>query len=380
MKIAAICALPKLNPGMLSVDAALSAVLERNGIEADVQYFSLRPAHVSEAGSSRFQARTYAALSDSSVFEDFDTVLIWGDFLHASAFHDDMVLHLKRSAPDLTARELKDHIYRNLLLEGAPESILRKTICFGGSIYINDARDDWDERYRAAVSRLYSTARLVLKRDPLSAAFAQQYGAPGSALGVDAAFLLDRMEDRAPGDTGIVGYSFGRGVGASRLATLQARWFVHLCRRKAKLAKAVDLKWLERDPVQPMASLEAKLHQIKRCAFVVTDTYHCAINAWREGVPAICIGYGTEDPTDPLSEKKKELLYSMLNARQFYVFAERLMAGKAGREAGRVVSLLNEGSTAAAVKRNIDVASIRSEGLLADALRAPHDGVGSARG
>src|SRR5690606_36211726 len=114
------------------------------------------------------------------------------------------------------------------------------------------------------------------------------------------------------------------------------------CQRKAKLSKAVDLEWLERDPVQPTASLEAKLRQIRRCAFVITDTYHCAINAWREGVPAICIGYGTEEPKDPLSEKKKELLYSTFNARQFYVFAENLTAGTAFGEARRIVSLLSD--------------------------------------
>lgn len=370
MNLAAICALPKLNPGMLSVDAALAAVLERNDIRANVHYFSLRPGHVSNAGSSRFGARTYAALADSPDFEAFDAILIWGDFLHAAAFHDDMVRHVQRAAPELAAPHIKDRIYRNLLLEGASEATLRKTICYGGSIYLNDARDDWDERYRSAVGRLYSTARLVLKRDPLSAAFAQQYGAPGPALAVDAAFLLDRMDDAGKEHPGMVGYSFGRGVGASRLATLQARWFVHLCQRQARLPKAVDLKWLERDPDRPMASLEAKLEQIRRCAFVVTDTYHCAINAWREGVPAVCIGYGTEAPKDPLSEKKKELLYSMLNARQFYVFAENLTASAAFGEARRIVSLLGDGSLAAAVRKNIAVATARSERLLVDALRA----------
>lgn len=369
MKIAAICALPLTNPGMLSVDTALGDVLRRHGIRAQVDYFCGLEGHVSDGGSSRFSARTYKALEAVDQLEAYDRIIIWGDFLQSRQYLKDIaairferIERESQSEADAYARAL-------FLLDQLPDSQMSKVICFGGSIYLNGPSDDWNGDYRRAVSRLYRSARLVLVRDPISAAFAQQYGAEGQVLGVDPSFLLEPHPQALPATRRVVGYSFGRAIRRERLKRFfYARRFVALCRRHAGLEHELHLDWLAGDEERPLAYLESKIDQLRQCLFVVTDTYHCAINAWREGVPAICLGYGSEHASDTLSEKKIELLYSMLNARQFYVFVERIGWRWGHSRARSAVAAALDVGTVESVKRNIDSAGRRAEEALVGAL------------
>ena len=57
-----------------------------------------------------------------------------------------------------------------------------------------------------------------------------------------------------------------------------------------------------------------------RC--IITDTYHVCVNAWRMGIPAICIGEGGGKVSTSINDKKKEILYDMYGARRFYLFLE----------------------------------------------------------
>jgi hypothetical protein len=58
---------------------------------------------------------------------------------------------------------------------------------------------------------------------------------------------------------------------------------------------------------------------------VVTDPYHCALNAMREGKPTICIGLGAQHPYKAIDDKKKELFYLCFNIKPFYLFLESLL-------------------------------------------------------
>lgn len=73
---------------------------------------------------------------------------------------------------------------------------------------------------------------------------------------------------------------------------------------------------------------------------MVTDTDHCCVNTWREGLPAFCIGHGAQHSSGTLTEKKKELLFMMFNARRFYLFAENIAAAPGQDHAARQARML----------------------------------------
>jgi hypothetical protein len=74
------------------------------------------------------------------------------------------------------------------------------------------------------------------------------------------------------------------------------------------------------------------LARLGRYAFVVTDTYHVCLNAWRAGVPAICIGDALPNPQGydvstgwyGAWRDKRHVFYAMHDAMEFYLFAEEL--------------------------------------------------------
>jgi hypothetical protein len=90
-------------------------------------------------------------------------------------------------------------------------------------------------------------------------------------------------------------------------------------------AGVVNIDWNRKQNTASFVKLANKIDAIRGCKVVVTDTYHCAINSWREGVPAICIGMGAEHAILAIGDKKKELMYLSFNMADLYVFSERLM-------------------------------------------------------
>jgi hypothetical protein len=99
--------------------------------------------------------------------------------------------------------------------------------------------------------------------------------------------------------------------------------------------------------------------------------HHLAVNSWREGVPAICIGMGAETRAGTLSDKKKELFYAACGARPFYVFIERLRGENwPAAEAGRLAQLLARPDLAQAVTGRLRSHARAVEAELAAALKS----------
>jgi hypothetical protein len=374
VKIAVVSAYPiGFNTGMFSSDLALRSFLARHNIEAELTTFSIGPdltipRHGAEGGQL-----TYHSLSRWEQLSNFDRIVFWGDFLHSRRLHlQDMPWMTQNSAMSISPEELDERVFSGLLLEAAPDAVLEKTICFGGTIYINSLADAGDRRYTAALTRLFSTARLVLMRDPVSAALAAHYGAMGAALGVDCALLLQpfgALDWTHNGSASkAIGFSFGRGPAKRKSTTRLMHQLVEGLGRHLQLADRVPLEWLRANEAAPLADLVGKLEKMHRSAVIVTDTYHCAVNAWREGVPAICIGMGAEHPAGTLADKKKELFLGMFGATDYYVFSESLRKwGGVRSTIRRLEPVLEHAPT---VIRTIRQAAGRAEVQLAQALRA----------
>lgn len=169
-----------------------------------------------------------------------------------------------------------------------------------------------------------------MMRDPISASLAMQYsGRRESSAGCDAAYLLTDFDGFSPelehtndSNDGLrIGYSFGRIVRRSPENAPALRNFVERVADKAGASDIVNINWLSGSP-NLISRLRKKLDQIRTCDLIITDTYHCAVNSWREGTPAICIGKGLQGASNSLSDKKKEIMYHDFGMSDYYVYFE----------------------------------------------------------
>lgn len=313
-RIALLCAYNTANTGMFTVDFAARAFLANHpaAAAAEVTHFTVEGDYATRSGDASIAYRRLRSLGE---LEEFDAIIHWGDFLHARRYYlTDLYGRQLRATPGTTpaqARRRTSPLANLLIMHRAPDHILRRTICFGGSIYINSRADEADSLYRAAIGRLYAKAALVTLRDPVSAHFAHRYAGPaaGPTFGVDCAFLLKPTPGFAwtPGPripARRLGFSFGRNLSRSRDSATAMRRFAETLARRFGFAELRDIAWLEGIGPDAARDVAGKLAAIGSCDAIVTDTYHCAVNAWREGVPALCIGLGADHPGHTLSEKK----------------------------------------------------------------------------
>ena len=123
-------------------------------------------------------------------------------------------------------------------------------------------------------------------------------------------------------------------------------------------------------PPEAPRSVDTILSELSGYRYIITDTYHLAVNAWRMGIPAICIGMAVDTSQHSLSDKKKEILYEMIGARRFYTYSERLRIGGNGFAcAKQAVAALRDESLIDEVIANIRAHQETSRERLGVALR-----------
>lgn len=361
--IAMICAhLPGRNTGMATVDLAGWHLLRRAFPDVAVTAYTIESGAVRAYAPDEL-AIPYRPLQDHAA-EAFaaDVILYWGDFLHAPGhWKYDLVPRIVRDriAPDAAAA--RDLPYRLHLLEDAAPDVRRRAMIFGGTVITNAVAEQMDARYRSAFEALMREARGIFFRDPISAAHAARFRPGQPTLGTDCALLLEdadipTLSGQPPArPSGSVGVYFGRSrltiamLAFARLAAsrsgLHARWLPWL---GSRWKSAFQAKALGFDPPGEAAAPAEVLADLRKCDAVITDTYHLCVNAWRMGIPAICVGRGAERSDSTINSKKKEIFYAMHGASDFYVFQENLRT-PAGirREAERAAALLKSGSAQA---------------------------------
>lgn len=409
-KIAVISASPpcNTNTGMLTVELA-AASLQQQFTEVEFHWFTFPP-----TPKKKLNAFVDAALLGNIKFKllpdcleeiyEYDIIFFWGDFLNARSW-------LLKSGP----LQLKEHGYepeetwdimaRCMLLRDAPTEVLERTIIFGGTILPDKQSDQEDENYRIPFTRLVSKCHKVWMREPISAArVAMLRNDQHNCLGVDAALLLPRDSafhlPVSKWSEKIARDQIGLFVGSRSPTTKDLFPFVK------ELAQyfSADLDWLpwfERSPYEPQSifdlvkesaksvlplSAQKKIEEFKRRSsrtshklssdlksqtfrqgdyvfgdllrqlsnykFVVTDTYHICINAWRLGVPAICLGL--EQPNiysngGTLTDLKKYIFYLTYQATDLYFTPKQLEDPAA---ASRAISVI-ESSQAEAITNRI---------------------------
>jgi polysaccharide pyruvyl transferase WcaK-like protein len=318
MKIAFICAFPaSSNPGMVSVDLAVESVKSRLDPNIEIDRFCAWRGFEKQ-GLIPLNYRCYSSIDQ---LQSYDLIVFWGDFLHWRGYaYKDFLTRGRGKIKDFDDQDIIDQWYQMYLFENQPE-LQQRTIVVGGTFYAMGVEDMADQRYMLALTNLYKNSKLTLMRDLASANFVSQLtNNDRSNFGCDCAALLEVdhvMEYDSTVDLSCVSYSLGRSGHGTKLKRLVDSVADGLG------STAVDLNWLEKG-VGVDRTLE-KISQIKQSRALVTDIYHCAITAWREGIPVICIGQGANRVTSTLSDKKKELLHMQIFSMQNYIYLEEIL-------------------------------------------------------
>lgn len=379
--IAVFCALPPdRNTGMATVDLAAVSLLKRLAPEAEITLYAYgKPGpNAYREGQLPFH---YRQVSDhKGPFFAADLIIFWGDFLHARSYWTvDQEGWGRQTMP---FEDFAQYVFLTQL----PPAALRKVIVYGSTLITNEARDHLDAAYYAQFTRLFSRAGAVLLRDALSAAKVSPLRGGEATLGCDCAFLLEDDDLRQvrgftpAAERNGIGVFFGRSPDKGRMmlfSRLLGRalgqrcrwlpWFVWgRARRRDRwgyLAYGYAIRAADADT-------GAILSQLSGCRYIVTDTYHLCVNAWRMGIPAICIGEGARAADHSLGDKKKEVLYEMYGARRFYVYAESLRSLRGCfAEARRAAEVLADAAPADAVRATISDHQAMATRRLSAAIR-----------
>jgi len=362
MKIAVICAFPAgLNAGMLSVDLALTHTLSKISINIEVTRFCAESELIIPFKNNFIY---YCHLENKSQLEKFDRIIYWGDFLHWIGYGmQDYLIRQSRRNDNLTNEQIIDNWFELFLLEYSPK-LQKKSIIFGTTIYGLNASQISNPRYFKALKNLYTNARLVQMRDIFSANFVSQISPSQSAtFGCDCALLVDSTElvlEKITEKSGYIAYSFERSNGSLALIAW-TRQIAQLCNKKIYY-----LPWLDNSGY---AGLQTKLDIIKGADYIITDIYHLSVSALREGIPTLCVGRGTLDIQNSLSEKKKEIFFGQAFAYQNYIYFENLLdAMKSNYEtmqlANKCVNILQDNNSNAIIFNSLkEQASLASKRL-----------------
>jgi hypothetical protein len=375
-----LCAVPpERNTGMVTVDLSGVNLLKRHFPNAEIVLFGwgVMGPYAYREGEVPFDYRDI--LTHSHNYLNADLRVIWGDFLQ-SAVH---------WLPDPSTWDQPvdldpNNISRITFLKDAHDEILRRTIVFGSTIITNQAKDQLEPIYSNAFKDFITRAGGILFRDALSAAKVAPYRGGEQTLGMDCAFLLQnedllQLKGFKPAEQRSgVGVFFGRSPGPLKLLSFSrmvARALGEECswlpwfwsrRRLRFLGRLFGYQLKNAHPLPGEL-----LSQLSGYRFIVTDTYHLCINAWRMGIPAICIGMGADALGGTLADKKKEILYEMYNARAFYVFGENLATYRGRKvQAAAAAKTLSDDRLISAVFDNLQVHISSASNRLRSALDA----------
>jgi hypothetical protein len=388
-----------INPGMVTVDLAAASVLKRIAPSATPSWYTLHLPNQFGPVHPYLNPRELP-FAWQPLVEHFDevcghdVVLLWGDFLQARHyFVEDAAARLVLgSGRRMSATQALDTLYRCLLFRDAAPEVLSKIFIYGSSILFNRQTDYSADRYGEYVSRLLRHCGGVWARDPISAAKIQHLRQDYTSmfLGTDAAFLL-RDDDLASLSTtswiGAAPFSdrVGLFVGARTRAPRTLLRFVQQVAQRLEL----HLEWLPWFPVHEwlragnlrrwsnpvMATSVANrrrkidrlmtrgigysagdlLAAIGQYRFIVTDTYHLCVNAWRAGRPAICFG-NSELASKPqtLADYKKRVLYEMYDASDFYFSTSSLESAASKKQTmEKMLKLMSDDSIARPISERI---------------------------
>jgi hypothetical protein len=364
---------------MTSVDLAFAGIAQTIGADR-VTYWRLwdQTEWLSPPGGSTRTKEGYFADSDSELIYrpmrghldevlDADCVVYWGDFLHMAVYQRQTADVLTRRMNAYASAEQAEEVTaQHLLLRGQPAETLSRVLSYGTTLSLNTPAD-YAGTYGSDLEAFLSRTQRVWHRDLYSSQVAAlaRMSHRDVTKGVDAAFLLDVGDPRDRNSE--LGVFIGRsdlrpepvarfGSELAKRLDLRPKWipwgyepaFWPMAHRRRFRVAWPGLEHHSARPTFPQrqatylaaargadtpeerCSTRQLIDQIATCQFVLTDTYHLAVNAWREGTPAVCVidrprsGWSVNSGDPNGRRDKREELYSQLDALGLIVDGSRL--------------------------------------------------------
>ena len=386
--IAVVCARPpERNTGMATVDLAAHTVLRRLLPDYDVELYALGERNLVTYQPGDLPYEHVSLQSDPQRFLAADRILYWGDFCHSHAYWKyDVGLWSDAAGGERAGpvTVLSDDARKFMFLSGHSTEDLGKVVIFGSTLITNTAESFVDAPYAAAFNRLFAGAGAVLLRDALSAAKVSPLRGGEATLGCDPAFLLQDADLHLLDDYRETAERSGLGVFVGRSPRRMA---MHGFARALGGRLKQECRWVPWFPTRRLVRYATRplglsipaghqtpgaiLSQLGSCRVLLTDTYHACVNAWRLGIPAVCIGQGAATRENSLGDKKKEILYEMLGAQSLYVFTENLGSSRGrDRQAERIARLLNDRAYVDEIVANVRNYAGAAQARLAASLSA----------
>lgn len=339
-RIAVIAAFNCHNYGMYSVDLAAEQFFNELGLP----YTQIVTQQRTRTGRLQFHL-----LRQPSEFAVFDRVVYWGDFLNNPMW----------GAVDYSHREIQRHgvpgpeearaNWQELYLSLKRHQPALRVFAIGGCFL--GAEGPGLEGSRRPLEEFLQSAELVMPRDEPSYDMVQRL-APGGHVrqGMDCAWLLP--------------------VEPTRMAAASSHFICFLGRtlrrREPRLARelsratglrSVWIDWLNLRPPRFLAHWNfARMRRlIAGARFVVTDTYHLAVNALNHGIPTICL-YDAKQSAEQgtCGDVKKRALMEQAG------FASQLVdVGEPGSLAQRILERLGASDPAEAAAAFAQIAQRR---------------------
>ena len=317
------------NAGMVTVDLAFESIRKRLDPDLGVEWFTLHLPSVS-------RIRPYVRESDLPFrfqrLEDpgpaRDLRVIWGDFLQTRHYiEQDATIKLLRRSRVTDRGQARDLLHRLLLLRDEPREMLQRTVLYGGTILHNTQSDYLDSEYHRAFSRLVVECHSIWLRDPISLpkpdTSARPADRPSSVRMPPCYWIQPRspgssapdgptksMPEQSPASSSASGPRRRRGCRDSARRSLPARTFGSSGSRGRRRNHRISCG----STCGPApAMLGDLLAALPRYRFIITDTYHLCVNAWRVGTPAVCIAAPqpgrSPDGLLSLNDWKKHVFY-----------------------------------------------------------------------
>ncbi|MGV0958411.1 MAG: polysaccharide pyruvyl transferase family protein [Limnohabitans sp.] len=317
-KIAVVTAYNPRNCGMYSVD--LSAKHFFDQLKVDYTIFRAQSKiHPLIDNGLKFQK-----LTSQKQFDDFSKIVYWGDFINnpiygINDFSGREILWGKSNS--LTESfEKWMHLF---LLEGFDKHA--KVYSISNNFQTLDSlTDQFDVNEIDRIkSNFASNFDFIAPRDRLSFRLIKNLIPEAHEIihqGIDSAFLLDHENVypslRNQGKNSTFAYFFVRSDFSDVDVLVKSV-------EKSTGLRAVKINdWLSMNRLSYDITFFEALKAIKNASFVLTDTYHLAINSMNLGIPIVGFGLEAESQTNTCGDFKKKILFDEFSLGDFYIEAK----------------------------------------------------------
>lgn len=346
MKVSVIFASPStFNAGMRIVDKAWEIFIKRNKLNLSYKKYRFDSICFDGGSDSGFECLTKKYEEMLSA----DRIIYWGDFLHMSHYHVRKANQLYDAGLFESYNLALEFVQKVLLLKNEDIDIQNKAISFGTNQMLDGTIENLKEPYNTDLKTLIKNSKAWLPRDLYTANLASIIrNANDFTQGVDCAILAwsnlfekeVNFNKTTISGSGKIGCFFGRSTSRYLKLSIFSKKMA-----KKNNSKLIWIPWINREGRSN--KMKEKLYQfrvddtksgneldfndiqwIKTFDFIITDTYHFAVNCWASGTPAICvadtISMGRSSGGNFAWNDKRHMFFQMGDALDFFVHAREL--------------------------------------------------------